>query len=83
MNPRDLLHSCSNKAGGAEEFSLAPAEGERAGVRGNGEQGEDSTSNIEHRTTNSPLTLTLSPAEGENEVIPDKSHHPTDLTGTT
>ena len=35
MNPGDRRQNCAQIFGGAERLSLSPAEGERAGVRGN------------------------------------------------
>ena len=65
MNPWDRRHSWEQACGAAERFSLSPAEGERAGVRGKAAR---PLTNATFRISTQPLTLTLSPSEGEREA---------------
>jgi len=65
MNPRDKRQSYEQIFRGAERFSLSPAEGVRAGVRGTVVL---PLTNSTFGTAAEPLTLTLPPSEGERET---------------
>lgn len=65
MNPQFRWHSYEQSGGDAEQFSLAPVEGERVGVRGTV---VPRSTNSSFNTSARPLTLTLSPSEGERDT---------------
>ncbi len=65
INRWDRRHSWEEACGAAKRFSLSPAEGERTGVRGEAARPLNTTT---FSSSTPPLTLTLSPSEGEREA---------------